>query len=100
VISPVGVDKAQPAAGHVRHRTDPSQASSYAQEPSSGGSRLPSAGGAGSTRSGIGVQPSGAGSIRWIIQFLPSVRNSTYRPDTRAPDRTIMTSLSRHFSVT
>ncbi len=49
--------------------------------------------------SGIGVQPGSAGSIRWIIQFLPPVRNSTYRPVTRLPWSPTMTSSSRHFSV-
>ena len=49
--------------------------------------------------SGIDVQPGSAGSIRWIIQFFPPVRNSTYRPATRLPWRSTMTSSSRHFSV-
>ena len=34
--------------------------------------------------------------MRWIIQFLPPVRNSTYFPRTRSPWKVTITSLSRH----
>src|SRR6266498_4048634 len=78
----------------------PSHFSSYAQVSSSAGNRAAGAGVIGRTRSGIGVQPGSGGSIRWIIQSLPLVWNSTYRPDTRLPCRTTMTSLSRHLLVT
>ena len=51
----------------------------------------------GSIRSGIGSRSgSSGGSIRWIIQFLPPVLNSTYLPRTRSPWKVTITSLSRH----
>jgi hypothetical protein len=50
---------------------------SYAQHSSSRGS-VPVRASIGSIRSGIGSRSgSSGGSIRWIIQLLPPVRNST-----------------------
>ena len=56
----------------------------------------------GASAPGSGRHPSnGKASIRWIIQFLPSVRNSTNRPCESGsdPERTTFTSRSVQVST-
>ena len=66
----------RPPATNAIART-PSHLISYAQPPSSGGSG-PVRASIGAIRSGIGSRSgSSGGSIRWIIQSSPLVRNST-----------------------
>src|SRR6266699_4763210 len=88
----------RPPSTRTSART-PSHFISYAQCSSSFG-RLPSVASIGRTSSGIGCQSSRDGaSMRWIIQFLPPVWNSTNLPSVRSPCSTTLTSRSVHFSV-
>jgi hypothetical protein len=79
----------------------PPQPNSIAQVvPERAGNRERFTGNIGSTDAGSGCHVGSAGgSIRCTIQSRSLVWNSTYRPVTRVPCSTILTSRSVHFSV-